>query len=61
MTDDKPFAPGDVVQLKSGGPKMTVEDVRTGDEGEKICRCVWFQDGERDLADFKATSLVKVQ
>ena len=31
------FKVGDVVQLKSGGPWMTVEDVK----GENI-HCVWF-------------------
>ncbi|WP_173089006.1 DUF2158 domain-containing protein [Devosia sp. 1635] len=32
------FAPGDVVQLKSGGPKMTVEKIEGGQ-----AVCVWME------------------
>lgn len=32
------FNIGDVVQLKSGGPNMTI----TGEEGKNILRCVWM-------------------
>ncbi len=35
------FQPGDVVQLKSGGPRMTVESV-TGENGPVIIHCSWF-------------------
>ena len=34
---DTEFKPGDVVQLKSGGPAMTILWVEEGD-----CRCAWF-------------------
>jgi uncharacterized protein YodC (DUF2158 family) len=32
---------GDVVQLKSGGPTMVVEDIRDG-ERFYLCCCVWY-------------------
>jgi uncharacterized protein YodC (DUF2158 family) len=34
------FKPGDVVRLKSGGPKMTVQERGTGSSTGLIC--VWF-------------------
>ena len=34
---------GDVVQLKSGGPAMTVEDAAViSDSQVQLARCVWF-------------------
>ncbi len=35
------FAPGDIVMLKSGGPRMTVVDVGTYG-GEPKVKCQWF-------------------
>lgn len=38
------FRPGDVVRLKSGGPKMTVENA--GEDamtGQPFVTCVWFE------------------
>ena len=35
------FNIGDVVELKSGGPAMTVDSVRAHASGEKI-RCIWW-------------------
>ncbi len=35
-----PYKPGDVVQLKSGGPKMTVSDANYIEKGK--VRCHWF-------------------
>ena len=35
------FKPGDVVQLKSGGPLMTIETIEEYDEGIKAL-CLWF-------------------
>lgn len=43
---------GAVVQLKSGGPEMTANNV-TGYNAE----CVWFVEGEVRRATFQATSL----
>jgi uncharacterized protein YodC (DUF2158 family) len=33
------FDPGDVVRLKSGGPRMTII---SGPDAADECRCVWF-------------------
>ena len=38
MAEQQPFKPGDVVQLKSGGPAMTVG----GKVAEDSIRCHWF-------------------
>ncbi len=38
-TETKPLAVGDVVQLKSGGPKMTVDRIFDGG-----ISCVWFSE-----------------
>ena len=49
MEMDLDFKPGDVVQLNSGGPKMTVEAVQS----DGTLRCVWFhQDGKQDHGVF---------
>ena len=38
------FAPGDLVQLKSGGPVMTVEIIdKDGMTGRDAVFCVWFE------------------
>jgi uncharacterized protein YodC (DUF2158 family) len=36
------FKPGDVVLLKSGGPRMTVEEIFEIDGGEQVS-CVWIE------------------
>ena len=48
------FKAGDVVQLKSSGPFMTVSEV----EGSQV-HCVWFgnRDGEPLFKTFSAASL----
>lgn len=38
MTETPTFAAGDVVRLKSGGPKMTVLDM----DGDDAVACKWF-------------------
>ena len=39
MPDEGDFKPGDVVQLKSGGPAMTVSQKVAAD----TVRCVWLE------------------
>ena len=51
---------GDVVQLKSGGPKMTVEEIKPWNEIVRVW-CNWF-DGTNAKADsFPLTSLKPVE
>ena len=50
---------GDVVVLKSGGPRMTVDYVN--DDG-KTAYCIWFDKNEtRQRKNFFLASLAKVQ
>jgi uncharacterized protein YodC (DUF2158 family) len=44
---------GDIVWLKSGSPKMTVQQI----ELEKNCKCIWFQYGEIQTHDFDCDTL----
>ena len=54
MRMDTSFRPGDVVQLNSGGPKMTVVSVQS----DGTLRCVWFQeDGKQDSGVFAQVAL----
>ena len=46
---------GDVVQLKSGGPKMTVS--RHGQDDNNIVVCNWFVDGKSESAFFPISNL----
>ena len=46
--------PGDVVALKSGGPRMTVERIAANG----YVYCVWFKDNERQSASFAISDLV---
>lgn len=38
---DEQFTDGDVVELKSGGPRMTIAGV-VQQEGQKTLKCDWF-------------------
>jgi uncharacterized protein YodC (DUF2158 family) len=49
------FRPGEIVQLKSGGPKMTVEESHPDQT-----RCVWFKDDERKGSWFNNDLLTAV-
>jgi uncharacterized protein YodC (DUF2158 family) len=48
------FKVGDVVELKSGGPKMTVEDV-TSWQGK--AKCVWFEGAQAKEEIFEVATL----
>jgi uncharacterized protein YodC (DUF2158 family) len=49
VPDETPMQPGDVVQLKSGGPALTV----IGVEGEGV-RCLFFSD---EIGDFREATI----
>jgi len=55
------FKKGDVVQLKSGGPKMTISDL--GDYSplgpEDGAKCVWFEKEKRQEHVFDTAVLKK--
>jgi len=53
---------GDVVQLKSGGPDMTVDEIgKSGMDstGPLSAWCTWFHNGEEKRSSFPLTSLKK--
>ena len=52
------IAPGDVVQLKSGGPLMTVDSVSPFN-GVASARCVWFDGSKQDDGVFAVSMLNK--
>ena len=52
------FKVGDVVRLKSGGPKMTVDYF---DSDTERALCVWFKDGERKQDHFLPETLEKYE
>lgn len=56
------FKPGDVVQLASGGPKMTLTGVAPAQHGTvETARCAWFTpEGEVKWADLVTAALVPV-
>lgn len=49
--------PGDVVQLKSGGPYMTVGVIESDDH----LWCEWFEGDKHHSRSFKISSLIKVE
>jgi uncharacterized protein YodC (DUF2158 family) len=51
------FAIGDVVQLRSGGPKMTVHGVVS--DGDVVCQ--WFEGNEVHDENFPNEALKKVE
>lgn len=57
--------PGDVVQLKSGGPTMTVVGFDLGMPGQppdkSNVRCVWFVQDTKKSDLFPVVSLKKVE
>lgn len=62
------FNPGDLVQLKAGGPKMVVESVYapTGfggapAQGSCVYECSWFSGAKHNSERFKEEALVVFQ
>jgi len=51
---------GDVVRLKSGSPKMTVEDIgKYGYSEEEQAKCIWFDGAKKMESLFSLHSLEK--
>lgn len=56
MTDTTaPYAPGDVLRLKSGGPKMTVVTL----EGDDAVACKWFDRNGKLQSDSFPAAMVE--
>jgi uncharacterized protein YodC (DUF2158 family) len=55
------FQVGDVVELKSGGPSMTIEEIGNFHawEAEDQAKCVWFEKTTRKEGIFEFVTLVK--
>jgi uncharacterized protein YodC (DUF2158 family) len=61
---EEEFKVGDVVQLRSGGRKMTVTALPEGKgPGDKLVQCDWFEgpfgDQRKQRSDFPAEALEK--
>jgi uncharacterized protein YodC (DUF2158 family) len=56
---DHGFKAGDVVQLKSGGPDMTIEDIDKYGPGTTTdsAKCVWFEGMKRKDGLFELATL----
>ena len=52
---------GDVVELRSGGPKMTMETLEDFGAGYQQASCVWFEKTKRNNAIFELPTLKKVR
>ena len=48
---------GDVVRLKSGGPKMVVDRVKYFSDDSASVYCVWFVGSEKQECDFPPDAL----
>jgi uncharacterized protein YodC (DUF2158 family) len=51
---------GDVVQLKSGGPTMTVNFVEN-DSGTLVAGCTWFIKDKKQVGRFSVTTLKLIE
>lgn len=50
---------GDVVRVKSGGPKMTIAYLEKDNKGNTIVTCTWFVEAKRSEEVFIAATLQK--
>jgi uncharacterized protein YodC (DUF2158 family) len=59
MQEKSGFKIGDIVVLKSGGPKMTVSSVIDDEYGiQKFIRTTWFSGAKRASGDFPPEVLI---
>ncbi len=52
--------PGDVVTLKSGGPKMTIQDIE-GAGDHAVAKCMFSLNGRFTSKDFPIVMLAKTE
>ena len=52
---------GDVVELMSGSPEMTVEVVGKDISGREFVSCAWFHGMEKKTANFPPDALKKIK
>lgn len=57
MSEEQELKIGDVVQLKSGGPRMTIELIVDRDG---TIYCVWFEKTDKKKASFSKEMLNKI-
>lgn len=60
MSAEQEFKEGTVVQLKSGGPAMTIDEFKWDNNGRKSTErveCFWFDGTELKQGTFHITSL----
>ncbi len=60
VASDETFSVGDVVQLISGGPKMTVDAVGKQGSRKAFVSCVWFAGAKVESRSFGPETLEKV-
>jgi uncharacterized protein YodC (DUF2158 family) len=53
------FKVGDVVQLKSGGPNMTISGFYN--QNENSMTCTWFCSCEIRISNFPPEALIKIE
>jgi uncharacterized protein YodC (DUF2158 family) len=58
MKSEERFKIGQIVRLKSGGPKMTVGFI---DHNNGMCRCQWFTEGKLEKGDLPHESLENLE
>ena len=54
------FKRGDTVQLKSGGPIMTIMSIDPGLDGTPMLSCVWFAGQAQQYGTFQADTVKAV-
>lgn len=59
MSENK-FKPGDIVQLNSGGPKMTIIEKNEYPRNMNIYECQWFSGAKLNNGDFPKENLIFV-
>jgi len=59
MSMNEQWKEGDVVQLKSGGPRMIVDRVVHFSDDSTSVYCVWFDDTEKNEGNFPPNGLEK--